>query len=329
MRVFIAGAGLIGSAIAWRLAQRGARVTVADAGRFGSGASSAGAGMLSPGGEFDKPSVWFDLGLEAMRMYPSFVEELRAETGIPIDFARCGCLHFADPEQARARAEFQCARGLGVELRPEGLFYPEDAFVDPADLLRALRRACESRNVALVENQPVNRIESTDHDAAVIAAGAWSSQIAVTHRGAPVAMPPVKPIKGHLIGFDLEPGLLGAMLRRGHTYILQRSNGFTVAGSTEEDAGFNTEVNAETCKEIHRRAADLFPPLAAVEPAKCWTGLRPYAPEPHIRRVEGTNVWLAYGHFRNGILLTPLTARISSEICGAIPRFAGLKPRAD
>ncbi len=271
--------------------------------------------MLSPGGEFDKPSVWFDLGLEAMRMYPAFLEELRAETGIPIDFAQCGCMHFASPEQARARAGFQCARGLRVEFQPEGLFYPEDAFVDPADLLRALRRACESRNVAIVENQPVNRIESADYDAVVIAAGAWSAQIAVTHCGAPVAMPPVKPIKGHLIGFDLAPGLLGAMRRRGHTYILQRSNGFTVAGSTEEDAGFNTEVNPDTCREIHRQAAELFPPLAAAQPAKCWTGLRPFAPEPYIGRAASGNVWLAYGHFRNGILLTPLTAsRLAAEI---------------
>jgi glycine oxidase len=315
MRVFIAGAGLIGSAIAWRLAQSGAEVTLADAGCFGGGTSSAGAGMLSPGGEFDKPSAWLDLGAEGMRMYPAFVEELRAETRVPIDFVQCGCVHFVDPQIGRARAEFQSAHGIRVEIRSDGLFYPEDGFVDPTDLLRALRCACDARRVAIQENHPVDEIESTAYDAVVIAAGAWSSQIRVMHRGSPIEMPAVKPVKGHLIGFDLEPNTLGPMLRRGHTYVLQRSNGFVIAGSNEEDAGFDRSVDAVTCAEIQSCASRLFPALENAAPSKCWTGLRPYCAEPQIRRVEGSNVWLAYGHFRNGILLTPLTAaRISSEI---------------
>jgi glycine oxidase len=315
MKVLIAGAGLIGGAIAWRLAQAGARVTLADAGCFGGATSSAGAGMLSPGGEFDKPSVWLDLGVESMRMYPAFVAELRAETGRSIDFAPCGCMHFVEPEQAQARAVFQTAHGIRVEVRSDGLFYPEDAFVDPGNLLRALRRACEARGVTIVENHPLAEIETAEQDAVVVAAGAWSSQIRVTHRGVNIEMPAVKPVKGHLIGFDLVPGLLGPMLRRGHTYVLQRSNGFTIAGSTEEDAGFERTVNPATCAEIHARASQLFPALKTATPAKCWTGLRPFSAEPNIRRVAGTNIWLAYGHFRNGILLTPLTAaRISADI---------------
>ncbi len=319
MKVLIAGAGLIGGAIAWRLAQAGASVTLADAGVFGGKTSSAGAGMLAPGGEFDKPSVWLDLGVEGMRLYPSFVEELQKESGVPVDFVQCGCMHFADVEPARVRAAFQSNRGIRVELRENGLFYPDDGFVDPGDLLRALRCACQRRGVAIEENQPLERIESAEHDAVVIAAGAWSSQIRVTHRGANIEQPPVKPVKGHLIGFDLAPGMLGPMLRRGHTYVLQRSNGFTLAGSNEQDAGFDSAVDPAICAQIHRQASDLFPPLAGMQPSKCWTGLRPYCPEPHtqpqIGRVAGTNVWLAYGHFRNGILLAPLTAaRISAQV---------------
>src|SRR5579862_2014346 len=107
MTVLIAGAGLIGSSIAWRLTQRGARVILRDAGKLGGETSSAGAGMLSPGGEFDKPSVWIDLAVEGMRLYPAFVEELARESGVPIDFKQCGCHHFAEPEVARRRAEFQ------------------------------------------------------------------------------------------------------------------------------------------------------------------------------------------------------------------------------
>lgn len=315
MHVFIAGAGLIGGAIAWRLAQKGARVTLADAGRFGGETSSAGAGMLSPGGEFDKPSVWLELGVESMRMYPRFVEELRAETGMSVDFVQCGCMHFVAPEVALSRAAFQSAHGIRVEVRNGGLYYPEDAFVDPNDLLHALRCACQSREVAVLEHHPVTGIEASEYDAVVIAAGAWSSQICVSYRGAQIEMPAVKPIKGHLIGFDLAPGALGPMLRRGHTYVLQRSNGFMLAGSTEEDAGFDRAVDAATCCEIQARAAQLFPALDRATPSKRWIGLRPYCAEPQIRRVPGTNVWLAYGHFRNGILLTPLTAaRIASDI---------------
>ncbi len=258
--------------------------------------------MLSPGGEFDKPSAWIDLAVESMAMYPAFVEELGPE----IDFKIVGCHHFVDAETAKRRAAFQTSKGIRVELTDRGLFYPGDAFVDPTHLLRALRTASSAE---LREHVPIQRVEASEYDAVVIAAGAWSSRIDVTFRGEPIDLPEVKPIKGHLIGFQLEPGSLGPMLRRGHTYVLQRSNGFTVAGSTEEDAGFDREIDPAICEKIHRSAAELFPPLANVQPCARWIGFRPFAPQgPHIGRVEGSNVWLAYGHFRNGILLTPLTS---------------------
>src|SRR5216684_4394405 len=135
--VTIIGAGLIGASIAWRLAQTGSRVSLYDAGTFGGETSSAGAGMLSPGGEFVEPSRWLDLGIESMRMYPAFVEELRKDSGETIDFQMCGCLQLdvSDPER---RVPFQRSAGIRVEQMPEGLFYPDDGYVDPGDLLRAL-----------------------------------------------------------------------------------------------------------------------------------------------------------------------------------------------
>lgn len=308
-RAAVVGAGLIGSSIAWRLAQAGKQVTLIDAGSFGGECSSAGAGMLSPGGEFEEPSRWLDLGVEGMRQYPQFVAELAAESGLPIDFQLCGCLNFTEPERARKRAELQSGAGIQIETRSGGLFYPADGFVDPHHLLRALRAVCAAREIELREQQAVSEIESGEWNAVVIAAGAWSSRIRVTCNGSPLALPLVEPVKGHLIGFDLAPGSLGAMRRRGHTYILQRSNGFTLAGSTEERAGFDRSVNHATCAEIHRAAADLWPELEGKSPCARWIGFRPFSPDgPHIGRVEGTNVWLAYGHFRNGILLAPLTS---------------------
>jgi len=170
-----------------------------------------------------------------------------------------------------------------------------------------------------MEGHAVPEIESTDYGAVVIAAGAWSGRIAVSHDGRLLALPRTTPIKGHLIGFELEPGTLGPMLRRGHSYVLQRSNGFTVAGSTEEQAGFDRTVDPAICGEIHRNAAQLFPALDRATPSRRWIGFRPYSEGgPHIGRVEGTNVWLAYGHYRNGILLAPLTAqRVAETILAA------------
>jgi glycine oxidase len=311
--VLIAGAGLIGSSIAWRLTQAGARVTLCDAGTFGGEASSAGAGMLSPGGEFDRPSAWIDLAVESMSMYRAFVEELARESGLAIDFQICGCHHFVERETAKGRAEFQRSKGIRVDVTDRGLFYPDDGFVDPADLLRALRCICRAD---LREGNGVSEIEGSGYSAVVIAAGAWSQNIRVTYRGVAVTLPEVKPIKGHLIGFQLDSGSLGPMLRRGHSYVLQRSNGFTIAGSTEEDVGFDRSVNERICRDIQEHVSELFPALENAAPCRRWSGFRPYAPNgPHIGRVERTNLWLAYGHFRNGILLAPVTAhRVASSI---------------
>jgi len=293
MHVMIAGGGVIGSAIAWRLAQRGVSVTLADAGNLGGEASPASAGMLAPGSEFENPSIWSELGAESMNLYPAFVEELQAETRLNVDFQMCGC------------------QVVG------GAYYPGDGIVDPAAMLRALRCACERRKVRITPPR-IAELEADDYSAVVVAAGAWSSNLRVVHRGKPVALPGVVPIKGHLLGFDLEPGALGPVRRHGETYLLQRSNGFLIAGSNEQDIGFDQTVDPAISEDIHRRAARVFPPLERAMPVKRWIGFRPRPVErdaPYIRRAPGTNVWLAYGHYRNGILLTPLTAqRIAGEI---------------
>jgi len=295
--VLIVGGGLIGSSIAWRLAQKGAQVTLADAGNLGGEASPAGAGMLTPGTEWDRPSAWLDLGVESMRMYPAFVEELRAETGVAIDFQICG--------------------GIVVDANGERRLYPDDGIVDPADMLRALRCACEKRRARVIRER-ISAIESSEYDAVVVAAGAWSGQLDVVNESRRVRLPGTVPVKGHLIGFDLDPGLLGPFIRHEHTYVLQRANGLVIAGSNEEQSGFDTSVNAQVCDEIQQRASHLFPRLEGETPVKRWIGFRPRSAEcdgPHIERVEGTNVWLAYGHYRNGILLTPLTAqRVADEV---------------
>ena len=236
--VIVVGAGIIGPSIAWRAcAARAAGAVTREAATMGSQASSAGAGMLAPGGEVSGPSDFGRLLVESLRMYPEFVRELTETTGVLIDYQRCGAVESAGSEAEwpalldRARA--QAAMGVRSEPCDErSLYYPDDAIVDPVDVMRALRAACEISGVELLERAPVTRLDALEADAVVVAAGAWSGSL----EGCP-GLPRSFPVKGHLIGYELEPGSLGRIRRCGHTYLLQRSNGFLLAGSTTEFAG--------------------------------------------------------------------------------------------
>ncbi|HTM51997.1 MAG TPA: FAD-dependent oxidoreductase [Bryobacteraceae bacterium] len=336
MEAIVVGAGIVGSSIAWRLAQRGARVTLLDAGRAGGEASWAGAGMLAPGGEVTERTQWSDFALHSLRLYPDFVAELQEETGCPIDFQRSGAIEIA-PSRSEwpallDRAERQ--KSLGIPSRPAdreyALFYPDDAAVNPRDVTRALLAACRARNVDVREMTPVTGITAGHAGVsvqtsvgpfaaarAVLAAGAWSGAIPFSIDNAPRRLPGSFPVRGHLIGYWLEPGACPTILRSGHTYILQRSTGFTIAGSSMETVGFDRAINPDTVADIARRAASLLPRLAEAGPPQAWIGFRPRADahQPQIRRFGQSDLWLAYGHFRNGILLAPATAgRIAAEM---------------
>jgi glycine oxidase len=345
----VIGAGIIGASIAWRLAQAGRRVTLVDAGTMGGEASWAGAGMLAPGGEMETRDVWSDLGTESLALYPSFVEELGRASGVTIDFQQCGAVEIAlSKEEWRALERRAAAqRGMGIpsdpldpgELRtripglaaaPAGaLFYPRDTVVDPRDVIRALRIACSASGVEILEGWRAESIrcsatavavsngrETITAATGVLAAGAWSGDLVVSGQAGP-PLPATFPVKGHLLGYDLPPGSLPMMLRCGHTYILQRRSGFTIAGSSSERVGFDRTLDPAIVADIARRASALLPRLGDVGPSSSWIGFRPATgtESPEIRRLPGSRLWLAYGHYRNGILLAPITARmISGEI---------------
>ena len=310
---------------------------VFDAGPLGGEASTAGAGMLVPGGEVTERTLWSLRALESRRLYPAFLEDLRHESGLPIDLRECGALELAASaeETAALRDKAMAQRDLGIPSEPvsreealemiPGLaaecclharFYPEDALVDPGGVMRALRAALERRGVEIREGVAIQEV---DIDLAsvkaggdwfeagwlVLAAGAWTSQLI------PEA-PRARPIKGHLLGWNHSPGSLATIVRHGHLYLLQRSNGFTLAGASVEDRGFDKSVDPGIVADLHARAARHLPRLYAPPPATAWTGLRPGvdAADPQVRRLDGTDVWLAYGHYRNGILLAPVTAKL-------------------
>jgi glycine oxidase len=359
--VIIAGGGVIGASIAWRLARNRLRVLLLDASKIGSEASSAAAGMLTPGGEFEHPSPLLDFAIQSLAKYASFIDAIQADSGLPVEFHDTGAVQIAltgaELESLSERATSQRAAGIPSTVltrdelralvplvRPDAvgaIRYTGEATLDPVGLIAALRAACLARGVVIEEESRVTSItadtaavhvclahRTIDASFAVIAAGAWSGDIAVSIDNHPYALPRSFPMKGHLLGYRLPAGSLAATVRHDHTYVLQRDDGFTIAGSSTEDAGYDRTIDPQIVSEIAARAGALVPALGPLQPESVWIGFRPATGDlgPHIGRVQSSRLWLAYGHYRNGILLAPATCdRICEEI-GAIHRSS--EPRA-
>ncbi|MCU1273457.1 MAG: Glycine oxidase ThiO [Bryobacterales bacterium] len=346
----VIGAGIIGSSIAWKLARAGLRVTLLDAGQMGGEASWAGAGMLAPGGEVKVRDAWSDLALESLHMYPEYIAELEAATGVSIDYRRFGAVELAfDGEEWEILKNLAGAqREMGIpstaldvaEIRARlpflerqvagALFYPEDAMVDPRDVMRALRVACCGLGVEIREGWRATAVHASPESveieglgerlhggAAILAAGAWTTEISVSGLVQPAQFPAAFPVRGHLLAYALAPDSLQPILRRGHTYLLQRAGGFTVAGTSSERVGFDRSIDPVIVEDIVARVCGLMPSLRDKRYTAAWVGFRPAtdSPGPEIHRVPGSRLWLAYGHYRNGILLAPVTAgQIAREI---------------
>lgn len=342
----VAGSGIIGLSSAWRLAQSGWQVTVYDQADLSSEASWAGAGMLSPGGEVEADSPLAALAIESRQLYPEFIKEIKEASGAEIDYQECGSLELAYSSEELAALEGKGARqaALGIASKPvtanhiaqfwpriqrEGLagarFYPGDALVNPRELLASLRIACERAGVVFRPHCAVTGAELSGDfivvhnppllekfDLIVIAAGAWSSSIEVS--GVPL-LPAVEPVRGHLIGYQQPEQTCSTILRHGETYLLQRANGLLVAGSSIENVGFDRELNPKIVGAIARKAGVLLPHLSETTHSEAWLGFRPASELLRLGAWYSPHFYLAYGHYRNGILLAPLTAqRLASEI---------------
>ncbi len=331
--MLIVGAGIIGLSCAWRLARRGFPVTVFDAREAGREASWAGAGMLAPGGEVQSESLLARMATCSLAMYPAFVESLREASGLEIDFQRCGALELAlnDDEalDLERRAADQCRIGIRSEsaTHPDcagARFYPDDAVVNPRDVMAALRTACCRSHVSIHEQEPVIEILGDGSgvrtpratyraDGVLIAAGAWSS-------GLLPELPQTTPVRGHLIAYDAPTGTLGTILRHRNTYLLQRDNGCLIAGASTEHVGFDRAIDESIVHEIHRRATQLLPALRGLPLAERWNGFRPgiEGDVPAIGKLPDRPIWTAFGHYRNGILLAPETARRIEDLVAGI-----------
>lgn len=338
--VAVIGAGAIGLASAWRLAETGRSVVVLERERPGAGASGVAAGMLAPVTEVSwGEQELLRLNLEAGARWPAFDAELRARSGRPTGYEPRGALMVAvdrdDAAELRRMHEFQRSLGLDVEwltrtacreLEPGlapgisgGVSAPQDHQADPRSLIEALAAAVELAGGEIVSGAEVRRIESKDGrvsglaaDGAslgcgcvVVAAGCWSGSL-----GVPDA-PPVRPVKGQILrlGGNGAPPASRAI----HTprcYVVPRASGEVVVGATVEERGFDTSVTGDGVFRLLEAAREVLPDVGELELLECAARLRPGTPDnlPVVGSgaLEGL-VW-ATGHYRNGILLAPLTA---------------------
>jgi glycine oxidase len=324
--VAVVGGGVIGLAIAARAAREGLRVRLHERAALGSGASGHAAGMLAPVSEAEVGhGELLEDGIAAAAAWPAYAADL----GIALHTA--GTLLVArDRDEAEALERehaFRARLGLEVErllpsearrLEPAlaptvraALHVPGDHAVDPREVLAALAARAREAGVELREGERVERLDDVDADTVVLAAGAWSAQL----------LPdlPVRPVKGQILRLR-DPGhasgpLLDRVLRFAGGYLVPRGDGRYVLGATVEERGFDTTVTAGGVYELLRDAGELVPGVSELVIEETGAGLRPGTPG-NVPLVERRGrVLVATGHFRNGVLLAPLTAeRVVGEL---------------
>ncbi len=343
--VVVVGAGLIGLAIAFELASRGASVRVYDRGEPGRGASWAGAGMLAPHSEHLKDEALLSLGAQSLAQYPAFVERVRDASGIDAHLRLDGVVHAAF-EDARAEALSGHARDLqrrGIAcdvldraailaaepcLGPHvlgGVVVHGEGWVDNRRLGRALAAACEARGVrvghsASIELECDSRrvlgvrtsVGFVGARAVVNACGAWAGQLA----GVPQSsVPPVEPEKGQMLAVAAPVGFLRRATWVPGAYLVPRDDGRLLVGATAERAGFEERVTAAGLHDLLHAALAGAPSLGGFSVTESWAGLRPGTPDgrPFVGPTAVDGLFLATGHYRNGILLAPATARLLAD----------------
>jgi glycine oxidase len=325
MRVAVVGGGLIGLAVAWRCAQRGLDVTVYDAG--GERASTVAAGMLAPTCEtYTGEDELQRLLTTSSRRWPAFAAELTGETGVDLGYRDEGTLLVAltddDLREVRRlrdryeRAGFVATPLPAAELREReplltprirgGARIPADRQVDPRRVLDALRAAVGER----VVTRHVTDLSRVDADVTVVAAGIGTKALTGL---------PVRPVKGQTVRLTAPAPPISHVIR-GYArsrpvYLVPRRDGELVIGATEEERGMDTAVTAGGLLDLLRPAAELLPGIVEYPVAEVRAGLRPGTPDnAPIVGALADNVIVATGHYRNGVLLTPVTADAVAEL---------------
>jgi glycine oxidase len=353
----VVGGGALGLACAWRAARRGLRVRVLERDHPGDGASHVAAGMLAPVGEASwGEEALMRLGLASARAWPGFADELTADSRLEVGYTPCGALHVAldrdEAEALRRRFELMDSLDLGVEwlgaracrdLEPglapacaAGVHAPAEAAVDPRLLLLALAAAidhCGGQVLveaevtdALIEERRLVGVITSDgreHRAehVVLATGAWSG---ASPWLPPHARPPVRPVKGQILALRGNPDqpVSERIVASERVYLVPRPDGRLIVGSTVEERGFDIQVTAGGVHELLREAYRALPDVAELELVETLAGLRPGTPDnaPLIGPGALDGLVLATGHYRNGILLTPISAEAVAALLAQAPQ---------
>ena len=324
--VIIVGGGIIGLSLAISLRKRGASVLVVERGEPGREASHAAAGMLT---DFilETPAALQPLATASARMYPEFVHELQDESGINVDLRDQGTLVFPSPSHLHLFAEMEPAplvdleAGLADPTRPA--FFFKERSVDPRALVAAAVKAAKHREVDISSGSAVSEVivaagraagvltERTSYHAPVVVncAGAWSGQL-------PPSSFPTRPVKGQMLSVVGEAAKLRHVIRTPEVYLVPRSDGRLLIGATVEEAGFDKRTVAETIQRMHRAAIAMIPALATCRVLESWAGLRPGTPDdlPILGSTRTPGYLVATGHFRDGILLAPVTAQVMAQV---------------
>jgi glycine oxidase len=343
----IIGGGIMGCACAWELARRGFGVTVLEKSVPGAEASSHAAGILGAQAEAHTPGPMFELSVQSLARYPSWSKRLLAETGIDVAYRTGGVLRVAFDRaeiaafvrksawQSRTRSRPERlgrvqARGLEPALSRSiagAVLFPGDARVDPRLLLRALhiaaqRAGVEFRSGAYVKSVSVagDRARGVTLDGGatlraehvVVAAGSWTTLI----EGLPLRPGSVRPARGQIVELCSPAPLLQRVVYGPRCYLVPRDDGRTLVGSTLEFVGYQREVTAAAVRDLLTAAIELVPCLAQASVNGAWSSFRPYTDDelPLLGASGVQGLTLATGHYRNGILLAPITAEITSAV---------------
>lgn len=357
MKALIVGGGIIGGAVAWRLAQDGVAVKVFERGRLGQEASWAAAGLIGPQVEAQEPGTFFDLCMAGKNAFDAIVERLTHESGIDPEYDEPGALYVAFEEESAARlksrARWQRELGAQVEeltpaqalqfapaLSPDIIFalhLPTNRRTENRKLTMAYIRAAQRAGAVFQESTRVAEILSRggrvigvrfddgskeESDVVIDAAGAWAGEI----RGLEADQLRFYPVRGQIICFEGPPGLLGPSLFSPDGILVPRRDGRLIAGSIFEDAGFNKSVTLAGIATITSAVAAMVPGLRGAAFRETWAGLRPASDD--LMPVLGESpsvagVFYAAGHFRSGILLSALTGQVIADL------VSGRKPAID
>jgi glycine oxidase len=362
--VLIIGGGVVGLSLAWDLARHGKCVRVIDRGQPGREASWAGAGILPAANLATAIHPYDQLCGLASQLHPQWAEELRRLTGIDTGYRRCGGLYLArtageaaalaawasEQRQLGVAVESLCADALmcmeaGLKLsaiapsRPAAFLFKDEAQIRNPKHLQALARACEAAGVEITPD--VAALDLVVREDALVelattscplrarryclAAGAWTGQL-LARLGLRVG---ILPVRGQMVLFRCQRPPIRHIVMEGSRYIVPRDDGRVLAGSTEEEVGFDKQTTEAGIAELVEFACSLVPALADAPIEQTWAGLRPGSFDglPYLSPIPGlTNAFVAAGHFRSGLFLSPATAVVMSQLLRNQPPQIELGP---